>query len=55
MSHVIFLLKSDVDDGLRNWLSDSVQEFCLSDDDFKFWGKVYSVKGDIIDSVNFLL
>ena len=43
MPHVVLLLKSDVDDGLRDWLSDPFQELGLSDDDLQLGGKVNSV------------
>ena len=55
MSHVVFLLKSNVDDSLWNWLSDSIQELGLTDDNFQLWGKIYSVEGDIVHSVDLLL
>ena len=55
MSHVVFLLKSNVDDSLWNWLSDSIQELGLTDDNFQLRGKIYSVEGDIVHSVDLLL
>ena len=55
MSHVVFLLKSNVDDSLWNWLSDSIQKLGLTDDNFQLWGKIYSIKGDIVHSVHLFL
>ena len=55
MSHVVFLLKSNVDDSLWNWLSYSIQELGLTDDNFQLWGKIYSIEGDIVHSVHLFL
>ncbi len=53
MPHVVLLLKSDVDDSLRDVLAKTVQEFSLPDNDFQFRSKVHVV-GDILSfRVNF--
>jgi hypothetical protein len=43
VSHVVFLLKSNVNDSLWDWLSDSFKELSFSDNDFKLWSKVNKV------------
>jgi len=55
MSHVIFLLKSDIDDSLRNWFTDSIKELGFSDNDLQFWCKVHSVDAVVVNLVDFLL
>jgi hypothetical protein len=47
MSHVVFLLESNVDNGLGNGLADSIQELGFSNDDLQFWGEVHFI-GDVI-------
>jgi len=44
MNHVIFLLKSNVDNCLGNVFTDSVKELGFSNDDLKFWSEVYMVR-----------
>lgn len=40
MSHVILFLKSNIDNGLRNFLADSIKELSFSNYDFKLWWKI---------------
>lgn len=43
MAHVVLVLESDIDNGLRDVLSDAVEELGLTDDDLELWGEVYSI------------
>jgi hypothetical protein len=43
VSHVVFLLESNVDDSLGDWLSNSAQELGLTNGDLKLWGEVNSI------------
>lgn len=43
IAHVVLLLKSNIDDGLRNWLADTAQELGFTNGDSELWRKVHFV------------